>query len=166
MESQRLRYHPLDTTHLDQFHSLIKDDHIRQYLFDGQVFSRAWAAERIRKSLLLFQRRGVGIWMALDKSTSEQVGFCGFLEIPEVHSEPQLVYAVLEGFTGKGYATEMARTAIAEACTKRGFTTILATVDEVNVPSLRILEKLGFMTISNLPGAFGNMRLLQLSCRD
>jgi hypothetical protein len=35
------------------------------------------------------------------------------LEVPALQPEPQLLYALPEAFTGRGYATEMARAVIA-----------------------------------------------------
>jgi len=131
---------------------------------DGEVLPKEWSAERIRESRSLLERRGVGIWLVNHSVTEELVGFCGFLEMTTVHPEPQLVYAVLQEFTGRGYATEMAHAALAEAW-QHGFSKIIATVDEVNVASNHILEKLGFERIETMHGAFGNMLLLRLDKR-
>lgn len=161
--SDRLRYQPIEPVNLDAFHSLVQDAHVRRYLLDGNVFPREWSAERIRDSEGLFEQRGVGIWLVYDKTTDELVGFCGFLEIPSIHPEPQLVYALFERFCGSGYATEMGRTSIAQARKQPGFAEIVASVDEGNVVSLRVLEKLGFERIATQQGEFGNMFLLRLA---
>ena len=118
---------------------------------DGNVFAREWSEERVRESGALFEWRGVGIWLVYDKKTDDLVGFCGFLEIPSIQ-EPQLVYAMFERFTGRGYATEMARASIAQARRQPGFATVFAAADEVNVASFRILEKLGFERIGDPAG--------------
>jgi ribosomal-protein-alanine N-acetyltransferase len=162
MTSERLTYEPLAPDHLEAFHSLVEDEHVRRYLMDGNVFPREWSAERIRESQDLFRRRGVGIWLARDKASCELVGFCGFLEMGQVHPEPQLVYAMLERFTGKGHAGEMARAAITHARAQAGFEAIVAAADEVNAASLRVLEELGFERIAALPGHFGNVWVLRL----
>ena len=83
------------------------------------------------------------------------MGFCGLLEIPSVHPQPQLVYAMFERFAGQGYATEMARASIAQARRHAGLSTIIASVDEANVASVRVLEKLGFQRGARRRGAFG-----------
>jgi len=163
MESERLSYIELALGHLHLFHNLVQDDHVRRYLLDGQILPIDWSVETIEASQSLFHRRGVGIWLARLKSTDETIGFCGFIEMATVHPEPQLVYAMFERFIGMGYATEMARAAITEARKHQGFDTIVASVDEVNVASLHVLEKLGFERFSTLQGAFGNMFLLQSS---
>lgn len=162
MTSDRLTYAPVEPDHLDWFHLLVQDEHVRRYLMDGEVLPREWSAQRIRDSQALFQRRGVGIWLAHEKASRGLVGFCGFLEIPSIYPEPQLVYAMFERFTGKGYATEMARAAVAHARAVARFQHIYAGVDEVNVASLCVLEKLGFEKISIREGRFGNLVVLRL----
>ena len=162
MMSERLEYRPVTTATLDDFHGLVRDDHVRRYLLDGDLLPREWSEQRLRNSAGLFERRGVGLWLAHQRETGDVVGFCGFLDIPPTNPEPQLVYAMFERFTGRGYATEMARTSIAEARRHSGFSTIAASVDEANVASVRVLEKLGFRRAARHPGAFGDVLVLVL----
>src|SRR5262249_4379118 len=109
-----------------------------------------------------FDRLGVGLWLASEADTGALVGFCGFLVLPDVHAAPELVYALREPFTGRGYATEMARIAIDRAEARGAFQEILASVDAVNAASVRVLEKLGFQRQEVRPGAFGDMFLYRL----
>jgi len=162
MISERLRYWPVRPSDLDDFHRLVQDDHVRRYLLDGQIVPRKWSKERIQSSQALFERRGVGIWLTKEKTRDELVGFCAFLEFPTMHPDPQLVYAMFERFSGKGYATEMAHAAIAEARKHAGFRVIVTSVDEVNSGSLRVLDKLCFTKFSTQKGHFGNMFLMRL----
>jgi len=166
MMSERLRYRPVALADLEGFHGLVQDLYVRRYFMDGNLYPREWSQERILESEGLFERRGVGIWMVTERTTNELVGFCGFLEILRIHREPQVVYAMFERFAGLGYATEMARTSIAHARRQAGFAEIIASVDEVNAASLRILEKLGFERVATHQGSFGNMFVLRLAERD
>jgi RimJ/RimL family protein N-acetyltransferase len=161
MVSERLRYHPAGPADLDVFHRLVQDEHVRRYMMDGNLFPREWSAEHIRASQALFERRGVGTWLAYDKGTNELVGFCGFGSVPG-RPDPHLMYAMFERFTGRGFATEMARASIAQARTRPGFAEIVADVDEINAASVRVLEKLGFERVAVHQGAFGNLILLRL----
>jgi RimJ/RimL family protein N-acetyltransferase len=163
MMSERLIYRPLADESLDDFHRLVQDNHVRRYLMDGELFPREWSENRVRDSIDLFARRGVGLWLAHARDTGEVIGFCGFLEAPSIAPEPQLVYAVFERYTQKGYATEMARAAIAEARRQPAFQTIVASVDAVNVASVHVLEKLGFETVGTHPGRFGGVLVLNLA---
>jgi [ribosomal protein S5]-alanine N-acetyltransferase len=162
MQSERLAYRPLTTDQLSDFHALVQDDHVRRYMMDGNLFPREWSEERIRESADLFERRGVGLWLTRVKPNGELAGFCGFLELPSLHPEPQLVYALRQPFTGRGLATEMALASIAEARRHPGFETIVAGVDEVNTASVRILQKLGFRTRTSVPGALGSTLVMAL----
>lgn len=162
MHSNRLRYRPVTLDDLDDFHGLVVDEYIRRYLMDGEIFPREWSRERIEGNLDLFAERGVGLWLVHERETDELVGFCGFLAFPDLHPEPQLLYALREPFAGQGYATEMGRAAIAEARRRPGFETIIAGVDAPNAASVRVLEKLGFVTYDTLPGAFGDTFMVRL----
>lgn len=163
MVSERLRYVPVAPATLDAFHGLVQDPHVRRFLLDGQVLPREWSETRIHQSAALFERRAVGLWLAYERTSDALVGFCGFAEFPEIHPEPELVYALVERYSGRGYASEMARASIAHARTRGGFTDIVTSVDEVNRASLRVLEKLGFERRGARPGAFGAVLLLRLA---
>jgi ribosomal-protein-alanine N-acetyltransferase len=161
MQSERLTYAPLAPAGLDAFHRLVQDEHVRRYMMDGQVFPREWSEARVRESQALLEGRRVMIWLAHDLTTGEPVGFCGFWVAPSF-PEPQLLYALLEPWTGRGLATEMARAVIAHARTQPGFAEIVADVDAVNVRSVRLLETLGFERVGIAAGAFGDVRLDRL----
>ena len=162
MVSERLRYVPVAPAMLDAFHALVQDPHVRRYLMDDHVVPREWSEARIRESEALFERGGIGLWLAYERVSDTLVGFCGFVEFPALHPEPELVYALPERYCGRGYATEMARASIAQART-RGLREIVTSVDEVNRASLHVLTKLGFERCGSRPGAFGPTLLLRLT---
>jgi RimJ/RimL family protein N-acetyltransferase len=164
MVSERLHYVPVAAAMLDAFHALVQDEHVRRYLMDGQLFPREWSEARIRESEALFERSAIGLWLTYERASTALVGFCGFVEFPSLRHGPELVYALREGYPGRGYATEMARAAIAHARTRGGLGDIVTSVDEVNGASLRVLEKLGFERCGSRPGAFGSTLLLRLAC--
>jgi [ribosomal protein S5]-alanine N-acetyltransferase len=160
--SPRLLYQRIALPALERFHALVVDEHVRRYLMDGEIFPPAWSVERIRDSEALFERRGVGLWLVEKKGSRELVGFCGFLELPFLTDQPQLVYALLERFTGKGYATEMARASIDYARSRAGFKDIVAAVDEVNAKSCLLLERIGFARVRTIEGNLGPTRVYRL----
>ena len=161
--SPRLRYERVSLTTVNEFHSLVVDAHVRRYLMDDTVFPVTWAEDRVRDSEALFATRGVGLWLSREHATGALVGFCGFLELPSVHPDPQLVYALLKPFTGRGYATEMASAAIAHARRQPGFEEIIASVDDVNASSIRVIQKLGFVKIDAVPGSLGGTSIFRLT---
>jgi [ribosomal protein S5]-alanine N-acetyltransferase len=160
--SPRLSYVRLTAPSLGRFHSLVVDEHVRRYLMDGEILPREWSEERIRDSHALFERRGVGLWLVEKKGSRELLGFCGFLELPFLPDQPQLVYALPERFAGKGYGTEMARASIDYARSRAGFKDIVAAVDEVNTKSCKLLERIGFTHIKTIEGNLGPTLLYRL----
>jgi [ribosomal protein S5]-alanine N-acetyltransferase len=162
ISSPRLLYERASLATLNELHSLVVDAHVRRYLMDDTVFPLEWSADRVSDSEALFATRGVGLWLSRELASGALVGFCGFLELPSVHPDPQLVYAMFEKFTGRGYATEMASAAIAHARRQPGFDEIIAAVDDVNTASLRVIEKLGFAKTGMVPGPLGSTSIFRL----
>jgi ribosomal-protein-alanine N-acetyltransferase len=161
--SKRLGFTPVRGADLDSFHAVVTDAHVRRFLLDGKLQPRSWSEDRIRDSIALFDEHGIGLWMVREQPGAELVGFCGFMVIPALRPEPQLIYAIYERFTGRGYATEMASACVMRARSIAGFGDIYAGVDEPNVASRRVLEKLGFEEIATLPGHFGRSFLFRLT---
>ena len=104
----RLTYRPVTCETVDDLHALVQHDHARRYLLDGALFPREWTVDRVRDSLDLFERRGVGLWLAHDRTTGDLVGFCGFLEILSMHPDPQLVYTMSSDSPADGTARRWA----------------------------------------------------------
>ena len=72
------------------------------------------------------------------------VGHCGFHGPPEDVGRAEIGYTVLKPFRGMGFATEAASALVAFA-RERGVRTVFATAAPANLPSLRVLAKLGFV---------------------
>ncbi len=163
--SPRLRYQVLTEGSLDRFHELVIDPHIKRYLMDGETFDRDWCRDAIAHSDTIFRDRGVGLWLVYEAgaeaASAGPIGFCGFFIFAELGPEPQLLYALREPLTGRGYATEIARTMVAYAREHSDIDPIVAGVDEPNTASLRVLEKVGFTPTGALPGPFGQTLMFE-----
>jgi RimJ/RimL family protein N-acetyltransferase len=163
--SARLKYRRLTADDLVTFHALVVDDHVRRYLLDGLTMDLAWCREQVAASDDLFAERGVGLWLAYREGETTPLGFCGFIRFGETGAEPQLLYALPVAHVGQGYATEMARALVEYVRLHTWATEIISAVDEPNVASSRVLEKLGFQPMGVSAGAFGTMCLYQLPLR-
>lgn len=161
MHSERLRYDALAPELAAPFQRAVQDDYVRRYMLDGRLLSAERCVERIRESQALFERFGVGTWLARHRESDELVGFCGFEPVTESEL-PYLIYAVLEPFARQGYASEMARQCLAHARAHARVQSVGADVDEVNQGSVRILEKLGFRRTAEQQGAFGKLFVYRL----
>lgn len=159
---ERLRFRRLAAADLDAFHALATDPHVRRYVLDGETVGRDWARAEVEESARLFAEAGYGLWLLFEAQGRDPIGFAGFRRFPEVGPGPQLLYALVEPATGRGYATEAGRALVEYAVRHLGWDRVESGVDEPNAASLRVLEKLGFVPTGRVPGAFGWIVLLEL----
>ena len=164
--SPRLGYRRLATEHVDELHALGTDSHVRRFLLDGKVVERDWARDAAEISAQSFQRHGLGLWLLFERSAegAAPIGLAGFWVFDELGPELQLVYALRKEHTGQGYATEAAAALVDFARAHAGIGEIPATVDEPNLASIRVLEKLGFVRCGHAAGAFGRILRFRLVC--
>ncbi|WP_336500815.1 GNAT family N-acetyltransferase [Microbacterium paraoxydans] len=77
--------------------------------------------------------------------TGEPIGYCGLVYGGDgVGDEPELAFELLRAEHNRGYATEAAQAVLAWAV-GAGFDRVWAGVWEWNLPSRRVLQKLGFV---------------------
>lgn len=164
----RLSFTRLSEANLDAFHRLALDAHIRRYLLDGQEVDRDWCLQQRHASDELFERSSLGMWLVdlRESDAAGPIGFCGFIRMPEIVPDPQLLYALLGEHTGRGYATEIAQALVTHARKHASLTELITGVDEPNTASMRVLEKLGFEIAGSVPGMFGRIVLYRLKLSD
>jgi RimJ/RimL family protein N-acetyltransferase len=105
----------------------------------------AYIAERFSKSLWLVVR---------DAASGEPLGMCGIVTGREGLDSPDIGYAFLARYSGKGYATEAARLVLRHAREVMGLPKVAAITTPGNTASQRVLEKIGlrFVQMIDLPG--------------
>lgn len=156
--SAGLRFTRLTEADITRFHGLATDDHVRAWLLDGELLPLAWAQQEVARSQALFDERDVGLWLIHE--AGELIGFCGFRVFEMFSLAPQLLYALLPAFTGRGIASAVCR-ALLDYVHARGWQRVEAAVDAPNHASLRVLEKNGFVSCGHAPGVFGDTLLLE-----
>lgn len=90
-----------------------------------------------------YQRHGFGMNIVEIAATGESVGVCGLVKRDSL-PDPDLGYALLPAYCGRGYATEAAAAVLADARVSRRIDRILAITSPENAPSVALLLKLGF----------------------
>ena len=141
LETSRLRLRPCGVEDLGRAHELWADEGVRRFLFDGRAVSLDEARALVEAGVESFGRHGYGLWLAFERGGGRLVGFAGLVR-SEVGA-PNLVYGVRPDLWGRGYATEAARAVLSHALDALGLPSVKADVDEANVESVRVLEKLG-----------------------
>jgi RimJ/RimL family protein N-acetyltransferase len=101
------------------------------------------ASEVLLADLAHWQRESFGPWVFFDTATGAFVGRCGLRRTTLPGRESvELLYAVRSKLWGAGYATEMARVAMAHA-RRLGLAEVVGFTATTNGASRRVLEKVG-----------------------
>lgn len=93
-------------------------------------------------------------WFLVRNEAGEPTGMCGIVMGREGLDSPDIGYAFLARYAGRGYATEAARAVLRHAREELGMSKIAAITTPTNTPSQRVLEKIGlrFVQMIDLPG--------------
>jgi RimJ/RimL family protein N-acetyltransferase len=99
----------------------------------------------------------VGIGLLTVRRGGEFLGYCGLIVGRASLEEPEVAYELLRRTHGRGYATEAAQAVVAAAA-DTGRRRLWASVRSWNAPSLRVLEKLGFLATTRVDDdGFGDL---------
>jgi len=90
-----------------------------------------------------YQAHGFGMYAVDLKSTGLPIGICGLVK-REFLSIPDLGFALLPDYVGRGYAAEAAAGVLSHARKDLGITRLYAIAKRGNERSLRLLDRLGF----------------------
>jgi len=165
LETSRLRLRPIALEDLSGFHALSTEPSVRHFLFDDRSVSLDEARGFIEASDENFAQRGWGLWLVDATDSDESIapaGFAGFTRSDE--DLPDLVYAMHPAHQGAGHATEASRAVLDHIFRFPGVKRVLANVDEPNVASVRVLEKLGMRLVRRGTDAENARLYYQLEC--
>ena len=97
------------------------------------------------------------------RESNTAIGICGLLR-RDYLEYPDIGFALLPEFEGMGYACEAAQAVLAGASAKR-VATVGAILSRDNVRSMRLLERLGFMTMGTVspPGSDEELLLMEIN---
>jgi RimJ/RimL family protein N-acetyltransferase len=107
----------------------------------------------VEGSIASYAANGYGLWLMVLKATGEPIGLCGLIK-REGLEHADIGYAVLEQFSGRGYAREAAAAVLDHARRVIGLGTVLAITAPSNAASIAVLERIGFRAAGTirLPG--------------
>ena len=101
--------------------------------------ARRYLEDRWRAS---YRQHGFGLWVVVERSSGMATGLCGLVRRDGLE-DVDIGYAFLPAFWGRGYAIESALGVKAHARDVVGLTRLVAIVVPSNLPSVRVLERLG-----------------------
>ena len=116
-----------------------------KYIGDRNVKTVKQAETYLKKGILKSYRvLGYGFYkVALKSNPSVAIGICGLIKREELEI-PDLGFAMLPQYEGKGYGYESSVAVLEEVKNKYDITEVGAITLELNINSIKLLEKLDF----------------------
>ena len=150
LETERLRFRELTVNDYDDAASVLLDDEIMQKMSAhvSAELVRRWLARRLEQYRVL----GHSHWHVSLKETGKFVGIIGVVpEKVEDDAYISLGYLIRREHQQKGYAYEGAQACLEWAFRELHPEKIIAEIDESNLPSRRLAEKLGMTCVKTYP---------------
>jgi RimJ/RimL family protein N-acetyltransferase len=158
LHTERLLLTPLATTDLDLALELWTDAEVVKYVCD--VVTEEEIRQEMPDAIKRGGNGGIGIWCVADRETREKLGSTYLLPMPVDMDDTdfslvvmgQMPNAEIEiGFFfkrtawGRGYATEVCKRLLRFAFQEVSLDEVVASVDEENLASKKVLEKSGLI---------------------
>jgi [ribosomal protein S5]-alanine N-acetyltransferase len=165
LETRRLELRPLASGDVSELLRVCNDPAVRRHLFDDEPVSEEAAGAMIRRSERDFAEGGVGLFGLRLRGMRGLIGFCGLFVVEEV-GEPELAYALLPSWWGRGLATEAARAVAGHALEAAGFRRVLVAADGANAASTRVIERLGATPLGRISSSFPGVNYFEIGAEE
>ncbi len=158
LHTERLLLTPFAPTDLDVALEMFTDPEVVKYVCD--VMTEAEIRQEMSNSTKRGGNGGIGIWCVADRRTGEKLGDSYLLPLPIDEDDTDFSLVVMGqmpdaeieiGFFlkrsawGRGYATEVCKRLLQFAFQEVSLNEVVASVDEDNVASKKVLEKSGLL---------------------
>lgn len=159
-ETQRLSIRHFELTDASFIFELLNSPAWLQFIGNRNIDSIAAAENHLQKRLIANYQQGFGMYAVETKDTQTLIGMCGFIKREELPM-PDIGFAFLPAYEGRGYAFEAAHAMLDYGKTKLGIQTVFAVISQGNEKSIKLTEKLGlkFDKMIRLQGATEDLKL-------
>ena len=142
LRTTRLLLSPVEDRDLPALHAHWNDPQVARFLWDANPVPLQTVGEVIARSTQTFQTSGWGLWSLRLTADSPLVGVCGLTPF-EHGNGVELLYSLTPSHWSQGLATEAATAVLTYAFDTLALPEVLATTDDGNDPSVRLLTRLG-----------------------
>ncbi|HOX83970.1 MAG TPA: GNAT family N-acetyltransferase [Chryseolinea sp.] len=144
LTTDRLKLRQFELSDAEFIVELVNTPGWLEFIGDRNIKSVESANEYLQNGpLKSYAENGFGLWLVELKSDRTSIGMCGILKRDSLEN-PDIGFAFLPDFVGKGYAFEMVTATLKYALYSIKLKTIFAITIPTNVRSRKLLEKLGF----------------------
>jgi RimJ/RimL family protein N-acetyltransferase len=142
--TERLTIRRLEESDAPFILTLLNDESFIKYIGDKGVRSLDGARQYLATGpLASYAQHGYGLNAVTLAGEGSAIGICGVLRRDSLDA-PDLGFAFLPAYRGKGYAFEAASAVMADARTTHGLSRLLAITQPDNEASIALLGRLGF----------------------
>ncbi|MGM0629787.1 MAG: GNAT family N-acetyltransferase [Pseudomonadota bacterium] len=143
-ETKRLIVRQFELSDAPFIVSLLNDNLFIWYIGDKNVRMHEDATNYLKIGpMASYEKHGFGLNLVCLKETHTPIGMCGLLKRDELAS-PDLGYAFLPEYSGKGYAREAAENTLKAVMKTCSLDTVVAVTLPDNLRSNKLLETIGF----------------------
>lgn len=141
----RLRLRPFTSEDADALLAMHGNPSVMRF-WDSPPWKERARCERFLAACERISEEGSGARVAIDRRSDDAfIGWCGLTRWNPGYRSASLGYCLDEEAWGHGYATEASRALLQWAFDALDLNRVQAECDTRNVPSARVLEKLGFV---------------------
>ena len=144
LHTARLNLMPLSSADMAIFHCTNTNLFVRKYLWDDEVIVQQLSEEILEEVERCFRDQSWGLWKIVSVSDNNYVGYAGLWKFFD-ENQPQLLYALLPEYTGRGYATEASQAIIDYAFSQLKYDYLIASTDTANSSSGQVCQHLGMV---------------------
>ncbi|HEO9241177.1 TPA: GNAT family N-acetyltransferase [Enterobacter ludwigii] len=144
LETPRLKLEPYDDSHYEGLRVMDSDAGVMRYITGGIVKTPEETWEGIRRVQARWDKYNFSWWAIKEKSFGVIVGAACLQHLANVDGAPlEIGWRLVPEHNGKGYATEAAQAIVDYAAEQVGATYLVAVADPENIPSQRVMQRLG-----------------------
>ena len=143
LETQRLRLREFTNADTEFIIALLNSPGWLEFIGDRNVRTKEEALTYLENGpLKSYRENGFGLWMVELKENNIPIGMCGIISRPNLE-KPDIGFAFLPEYNGKGYGYEMASATLDFAREELNIPVLYAITLAENKNSIRLLEKIG-----------------------
>jgi RimJ/RimL family protein N-acetyltransferase len=152
IETPRLRLRPLEPADADIYARWHADEVLMEHM-GRDPLDRAESDEAFSRHLRHWNHHGFGLMMVEEKETGLVVGRSGVHYHRVWPHEPEVGWLIDVAWQGRGFATEAGAACIGWAFERLECLRVVSICTPANLASRRVMEKLGFTLVAELPDA-------------
>lgn len=144
IETDRLLLRQLKEEDIPGLHLIFSDPETMRYY--PSPFSYEKTQNWVKRNQERYKKDGYGLWAVCLKGNNELIGDCGLVKQKiDDNTEIEIGYHINKKYWCNGFGSEAAMACKEYGFNKLGLKKLISIIDPINVPSIRVAEKNGFI---------------------